>query len=112
MNVVALVGNLTRDPHYVDSKNGKIAHFDVATVVGYNTETKEERVEFVPVTAFSISEAMQKYLKKGRTISVRGRVGTDSFEKDGVKVYKSAVKVNNGGLRLVGPAPKKAEDSE
>jgi len=106
MNVVSLVGNLTRDPKYFDGKEGrKIAKFDIATKVGYDSEKKEDRVEFVPITAFGISEKFMGYLKKGRAVSVHGRVGTDSYEKDGNKIYSTMVKVSNGNLRLVGAAP-------
>jgi len=111
MNVVTLVGNLTRDPYYIDTENGKkIAKFDLATKVGYDPEKKEDRTEFVPITAFGISEKFQQYLKKGRAVSVCGRVGTDSFEKNGEKQYRTCVKVFNGSLQLVGAAPK--ADSE
>ena len=111
MNTVNLVGNLTRDPAYFAHEDGKsIAKFDLATKVGYDSEKKEDRMEFVPVTAFGIADAFQEYLKKGRTISVTGRVGTDSFEKDGEKKYVTTVKAFNGSIRLVGSAPKK--DSE
>ena len=109
MNNVSLVGNLTRDPVYFDAENGKIAKFDIATKVGYDTEKKEDRVEFVPVTAFGISDAFQQYLKKGRAVSVMGRVGTDSYEKDGHKVFVTTVKAFNGNVRLVGANPKKDE---
>jgi len=109
MNVVTLVGNLTRDPYYIDAEKGKIAKFDLATKVGYDSEKKEDRTEFVPVTAFGISEAFQPYLKKGRAVSIHGRVGTDKFEKDGEMQYRTHVKVFNGSLRLVGANPDKSE---
>ena len=109
MNNVSLVGNLTRDPAYFESENGLIAKFDIATKVGFDTEKNEERVEFVPITAFGVSEAFKAYLKKGRTISIYGRVGTDSYEKDGTKIYTTTVKAFNGNIRLVGANPKKDE---
>ena len=111
MNNVSLVGNLTRDPYYIDSPKGKIAKFNLATKVGYDPEKKEDRVEFVPVTAFGISEAFQPFLKKGRAVSVHGRIGTDSYEKDGQTKYDTAVKVSNGGLQLVGAAPKAKDEN-
>ena len=112
MNSVNLVGNIVRDPAYFEGREGtKIAKFDIATKVGYDTEKKEDRVEFVPITAFSISEKFQEYLKKGRMVSISGRVGTDSFDKDGKRVYVTSVKVNSGQLRLVGNAPKSEEQS-
>ena len=102
MNNVSLVGNLTRDPAFFKQDGGDyVAKFDIATDVGYDAEKKESRVEFVPITAFSISESFKNYLKKGRKVSIQGRVGTDSYEKEGQKVYATTVKVFNGNLRLV-----------
>lgn len=109
MNSVSLVGNLTRDPAYfAQDDKSFVAKFDIATEVGYDTEKKEQRVEFVPITAFGIGEAFKPYLKKGRKVSVIGRVGTDSYEKDGNKIYATTVKVFNGQLRLI-DSPKKEE---
>ena len=109
MNSVNLVGNLTRDPAFFEQKDKSfIAKFDIATEVGYDQEKKEQRVEFVPITAFGLSVAFKPHLKKGRRVSIIGRVGTDSYEKDGQKVYATAVKVNNGQLRLI-DSPKKEE---
>ncbi len=110
MNIVSLVGNLTRDPYYIDAPSGKIAKFNLATKVGYDSEKKQDRVEFVPITAFGISEKFMEYLKKGRTVSIQGRVGTDSYEKEGQTKYDTAVKVSNGGLQLVGAAPKAKDE--
>lgn len=108
MNSVNLVGNLTRDPAFFEQEKGFIAKFDIATEVGYDTEKKEQRVEFVPITAFNISESFKAHLKKGRKVSVTGRVGTDTYEKEGQKIYATTVKVQNGSLRLV-DSPKKEE---
>jgi len=107
MNSVNLVGNLTRDPAYFaqDDKTF-VAKFDIATDVGYDAEKKEQRVEFVPITAFGISESFKAYLKKGRKISVQGRVGTDAYDKAGQKVYATTVKVFNGSIRLVDSSKK------
>ena len=112
MNTVSLVGNLTRDPaFFVQEDKTYVAKFDIATEVGYDSEKKEQRVEFVPITAFSISESFKKHLTKGRKISLSGRVGTDSYEKDGNKVYTCCVKAFNGSIRLI-DSPKKQEGEE
>ena len=109
MNSVSLVGNLTRDPAYFEQQDKSfVAKFDIATEVGYDTEKKEQRVEFVPITAFGISESFKAHLKKGRKVSVSGRVGTDTYEKDGSKVYATTVKAFNGSVRLI-DYPKKEE---
>jgi len=109
MNIVNLVGNLTRDPvYFVQDDKSFVAKFDIATEVGYDAEKKEQRVEFVPITAFGISESFKPHLKKGRKVSVAGRVGTDSYEKDGNKIYATTVKAFNGAVRLL-DSPKKEE---
>jgi single-strand DNA-binding protein len=100
MNRVSLIGRLTKDPVVFDSSNGKVAKFNLATKVGYDPEKKEDRTEFVPVTAFGLRDSFLQYLKKGRKISVDGRISTDSFEKDGKTEWSTAVKVHNGGLQL------------
>ena len=107
MNNVSLVGNLTRDPvYFAQDDKTFVAKFDIATEVGYDQEKKEHRVEFVPITAFSVSAAFKDHLKKGRKVSVVGRVGTDTYEKDGQKVYACTVKAFNGSVRLL-DSPKK-----
>ena len=112
LNNVSLIGNLTRDPaffpHTEEGKTTFIAKFDIATEVGYDAEKKEQRVEFVPITAFGISESFKPHLTKGRKVSVSGRVGTDTYEKDGNKVYATTVKAFNGSIRLI-DGPKKEE---
>jgi len=109
MNRVSLLGRLTKDPNSFDSANGKIAKFNIATKVGYDAEKKEDRIEFVPVTAFGLQEAFLGYLTKGRMVSIDGRISTDQYEKDGATIYTTTVKVHNGGLQLVGSAPKSNE---
>jgi len=111
MNSANLLGRLTKDPNTFDSANGKIAKFNIATKVGYDAEKKEDRIEFVPVTAFGLQEAFLQYLTKGRMVSIDGRISTDSYEKDGATIYTTTVKVHNGGLQLVGSAPKSDEES-
>lgn len=109
MNNVSLVGNLTRDPAYfAQDDKSFVAKFDIATEVGYDQEKKEQRVEFVPITAFGVSESFKAHLKKGRKVSVTGRVGTDTYEKEGQKVYATTVKAFNGSVRLL-DSPKKEE---
>ena len=101
MNTVSLVGRLTRDPHLIESKNGKIAKFDLATKVGYDSENKKDRVEFVPITAFGLADAFLEHLKKGRMVSLFGRVGQDRFEKDGSTQYVTSVKVQGATVQLL-----------
>lgn len=112
MNSVSLVGNLTRDPaFFIQEDKNYVAKMSVATEVGYDADTKKQRVEFVPVTAFGISESFKKHLVKGRKVSITGRVGTDSYEKDGTKVYDTMVKAFSGSVRLI-DSPQGQEEAQ
>ena len=111
MNRTNLVGRLTKDPITFDSENGKVAKFNIATKVGYDPDKKEDRMEFVPVTAFGLKDAFLEYLYKGRLVSVEGRVSTDTYEKDGQTIWSTTVKCHNGGLQLQG-AGKKDDNPE
>lgn len=112
MNNVSLVGNLTRDPAwFIQEDKDWVAKFDVATETGYDAKEKKQRVEFVPITAFGISESFKKHLIKGRKVSIMGRVGNDSYEKDGQTQYTCCVKAFNGSVRLL-DSPKKQGGEE
>ena len=112
MNNVSLVGNLTRDPAFFQKDDKFIAKFDIATEVGYDAEEKKQRVEFVPITAFGITEAFKKHLTKGSKVSVNGRVGTDSYDKDGQTVFATTVKAFNGSVRLLDSPKNQESESE
>lgn len=111
-NKVLLLGNLARVPHISVGPTGKrVAKFSVATKIGYDKDKDEDRVTFVPVTAFGLSEELEQYLTKGRMVHIEGRVETSNYiNKDGVKIYDVSVVCYNGALKLVGSAPKPSDE--
>ena len=92
MNVVVIIGNLTRDPElrYSTGANQKaIGRFSVAVNDGYGDK---KRTSFIPVTTFGKqAEMCEKYLYKGSKVEVKGRIQTGSYEKDGQKIYTTDV---------------------
>lgn len=96
MNIVTLIGNLTKDPEvrYTTGNNPlAICKFTIATNDGYG-EKKES--SFIPVTVFGKSAAnCEKYLAKGSKVAVNGRIQTGSYEKDGRTVYTTDVIANS-----------------
>jgi single-strand DNA-binding protein len=90
LNKVIIAGRITKDPEKRASNSGvSITTFSVAT----NHKTKDkEQVEFHNVVSFSgTADAIAKYMKKGNEILVEGRLQTSSWEKDGVKKYKTEI---------------------
>jgi single-strand DNA-binding protein len=94
MNKVILFGNLTRDPEVKSLPSGaQVASFGVAT---NRRVKKDERWEDVPefhnVVVFGRqAETSAQYLKKGSQALIEGRIQTRSWDKDGVKQYRTEI---------------------
>lgn len=86
-----LVGNLGRDPEleHVGDKKTSVTEFSLATSEyrGGKTYTEWHTIKVFGKQA----EACVKYLKKGRKVAITGRNSTRSWEKDGVKHYRTQV---------------------
>ena len=96
VNVVVIVGRITRDVECRYSGSGMaIAKFSVA-VDRPRTKDGEKGADFIPVTVFGkAAENCEKYLHKGSRVGVSGRIQTGSYEKNGTKVYTTDVIANN-----------------
>ena len=94
LNKVLLIGNLTRDPEVRElPSGGSVADLRLAVSRRFKTQG-EQRDEtcFVQVTLFGKSaETAGKWLKKGRSIFVDGRLKFDEWEKDGKKNSRLSV---------------------
>lgn len=97
MNVVILVGRLTRDPELRTTQGGKsVAKFSVAVDRRYKTPGQPE-ADFFNVTAWGRqAEVICQYLKKGRQIALQGRLQTGSYvARDGSTRYTTDVVLDN-----------------
>jgi single-strand DNA-binding protein len=94
INRVVLMGNLTRDPELKKTTTGlSVISFSLA--VNRRTNGQEE-VDFFDCEAWRQSaDYLGQYAKKGNTVAVEGRLKTDSYEKDGVKVKKVKIVCDN-----------------
>ena len=96
-NKVIVMGNLTRDPdvRIVGANAVKVCRFALAL-----NERRRDRsgnmVEtpvFVEVDAWEkLGELCGQYLRKGRSALVEGRLQSDVWEKDGVKIQKLKIR--------------------
>jgi len=93
MNNVTIVGRLTRDPEIRWTTESKaIATFKVAIDRGKDKNGNDRGADFPRVTVFGRqAENCEKYLRKGRLVSVVGKIHTDSYEKDGQKIYTTDI---------------------
>lgn len=99
INKVFIYGNLTRDPEVRALPSGaQVASFGVATNRSYKNKEGQrvEDVEFHNIVMFGRqAEVAGQYLKKGRPVFIEGRLKTQSWDKDGVKHYRTEIITDN-----------------
>lgn len=92
MNIVMLIGRLTRDPE-VRYTTSQMAVCTVTLAV--DRPTKDKATDFPRVVVFGKqAENLATYKKKGEMIAVSGSIQTGSYEKDGEKVFTTDVVAN------------------
>lgn len=89
MNVVVIIGNLTRDPEVRYKEQLAICKFTVAVSDGYGNK---KTTSYIPVTVFGkTAENCEKFLAKGSKAAVKGRIQTGSYEGKNGKVNTTEV---------------------
>ena len=97
MNVVCLVGRLTRDPDIRQSQGENptvVARYTLAVDRRFaRNGNANETADFISMVSFGkTAEFIEKYVHKGTKLCVRGRIQTGSYtNKDGQKVYTTDV---------------------
>ena len=96
MNLVAITGNLGRAIELRYTTSGMaVAQFSLAVSRGKNKDGEYE-TDWINCVAFgNRAEALAKYTDKGSKLGISGRLQTSSYEKDGRRVYKTDVMVDN-----------------
>ncbi|RZA24445.1 MAG: single-stranded DNA-binding protein [Proteobacteria bacterium] len=95
VNKVLLIGKLGRDPEMRHTPSGQgVCTLNIATTETWNDNgNKQERTEWHRVTVWGKQgENCAKYLAKGRSVYVEGRLQTRSWDdKDGQKRYSTDI---------------------
>lgn len=100
LNVVAITGNLTRDPEIRSTAGGEaVAHFSVAVndrSRNRQTGEWEDRPSFIDCTCFgNRAEWAGRELRRGQRVAVSGRLRQSSWEgRDGQRRSKVEVVAN------------------
>lgn len=124
LNKAMIYGNLTRDPELKALPSGtNVCSFSLATNRVYNDRDgkRQEQADYHNIVVFGKqAENCSKYLNKGNGAYVEGRLQTRSWEKDGVKQYRTEVvadrvqfgpKGGGGGGGAAAPASAPAGDT-
>jgi single-strand DNA-binding protein len=95
MNLVVLVGNLTRDPEVRYTQSGlAVANINMA-VNRFGSKEGGPEADFFRVTVFGKqAELAERYLSKGKKVGIEGRIQNDNYEKEGQMIYRDTVIAN------------------
>jgi len=95
INKAMIYGNLTRDPEMKALPSGmQVCSFSVATNRNFKDRdgNRQESVDYHNIVSFGKqAEVCAKYLTKGSGVYVEGRIQTRSWDKDGVKQYRTEI---------------------
>lgn len=102
MNLVMLIGRLTRDPElrYIPNSGTPVTTFTLAVNRELTKEKKQEMesksqptADFINIVVWGkMAENCANYLTKGSLVAVQGRIQTRSYEaKDGTRRYITEV---------------------
>lgn len=97
LNVVILMGRLTRDPELRRTNSGKpVASFAIAVDRDFAPQGGEKETDFIDIVTWNgTAEFVEKYFKKGSMIALKGRLQLrDWTDKDGYKRRTAEVVAN------------------
>jgi len=114
VNKVILIGNLGKNPEVRYLDNGvAVANFSLATTENYKNKAGERvsQTEWHNIVLWrGLAEVAEKYLKKGSSIYIEGKIKTRKWEdKDGNTRYNTEILADNMSM-LGGKKPQ--EDSQ
>lgn len=107
VNKVILVGNLGKDPEVRHLENGAtVANFPIATSESYKDKNGERvsQTEWHNIVVWrGLADVAEKYLKKGSSIYIEGKLKTRNWEdKEGNTRYTTEIVADN--LTMLGRA--------
>lgn len=82
LNVVALMGRLTKDPELRSTPQGtSVCKFDIAVDRGYVRQNEPRRADFITVVTWrSTAEFVCNYFHKGSLIAIHGAIQTRAYQ--------------------------------
>ena len=92
INMTCLLGRVSRDPDIKYTQDQKcVARFGLALDRG-KKNGESLGADFPNIVAFGkTAEIIERYVTKGNQIAIVGHIHTDSYEKDGRKIYTTDI---------------------
>ena len=98
LNVIAIMGRLSRDPELRQTTTGKsVASFTIACSRGRKDANGKDLVDWIPVVAWEhTAEFVCKYFEKGSLIAIDGRLQSRTYkDRDGNNRTAIEIVANN-----------------
>lgn len=99
INRAILIGNVGKQPEVrTINSDTKVCNFPIATSETYKDKAgvKQETTEWHNIVLWrGLAEVAEKYLKKGMTVYIEGKIKTRMWEKEGVKRYTTEIVGDN-----------------
>lgn len=99
MNKVILIGRLGKSPELKYTASGiAVCRFTMATTDTYYDKNKEKKevTEWHRIVVWGKQgENCHKFIDKGSTVSVEGKIKNESYEKDGETRYTTSIVAQN-----------------
>jgi single-strand DNA-binding protein len=109
-----LIGNLGKDPEVRTLENGnKVAKVSLATTEKFKDRNGnlQEQTEWHNLEIWGeLAKIAEQYLRKGRQIYAEGKIKTDSWEDNGVKKYRTVIRVNT--FSMLGSNPEAGDQNQ
>lgn len=97
VNMAIVVGFVGDDPRINQTQSGrKVASFSLATTEkGYTTQSGQQipdRTEWHNIVCWGkTAEVVERYVRKGSSLYIQGKIRTRSYEKDGQTRYMTEI---------------------
>lgn len=115
MNRVILAGNLTRDPDVKELGGYKVCAFTLAVSERFKTRDgqQRERVLFIDCENWgAAAEVCGKYLRKGRSVLVEGKLIQESWEDKTTGQKRSKFSLRAENVQFLGQAKKDGDGAD
>ena len=98
VNKVTLIGNVGKEPEIKHLESGQtVASFSLATTDNYKNKAGEKvsTTEWHNIVIWGkLAEIVEKWVTKGKQLYLEGKITTRTWEKDGVKNYRTEIVVD------------------
>lgn len=113
LNLVVLIGRLTRDPElrYTPGNGTAVATFTLAVDRPFTNKQGEREADFIRIVTWDkLAETCANYLQKGRLVAVTGRLQIRSYDdREGIR--RKAAEVVARDVRFLEPPRSEGTDS-